>query len=78
MKTRNSSRTVATVTSEPGPSKWPGRRLEVEETAVQDDFAGSVNDTPAILPPPPTVPQRKPKGKGKAKETATDTSTFLP
>ncbi|RXW12458.1 hypothetical protein EST38_g13397 [Candolleomyces aberdarensis] len=78
MKTRNSSRTVATVTSEPGPSKRPRKKLKVEETVVQDDFAGGVNDTHAILPPPPAVPPRKPKGKGKAKETAIDTSAFLP
>ncbi|KAJ2927952.1 hypothetical protein H1R20_g9150, partial [Candolleomyces eurysporus] len=78
MKTRNASRTAATLTSEPGPSKRPRKKLKVEETVVQDDFVADVNDTHAILPPPPAVTQRKPRGKGKAKETSIDTSTFLP
>jgi hypothetical protein len=40
MKTRNSSRTSATTTSEAGPSKRLRKKLKVEETIVQDDFVG--------------------------------------
>lgn len=50
----------------------------IHPTQLSYTGLSGVNDTHAILPPPPSASQRKPKGKGKAKEVVIDTSTFLP